>query len=59
MTVGTDYEPVLLTHPGRTSPVTLDEYQAEGGYAGWVSEGYPLQRWAPAETTPTSVPVGA
>jgi len=31
----------------------------EGGYAGWVSEGYPLQRWAPAETTSASVPVGA
>lgn len=31
----------------------------EGGYAGWVGEGYPLERWAPAETTPTSVPVGA
>ncbi|HZJ54239.1 MAG TPA: hypothetical protein VFD38_08895 [Myxococcaceae bacterium] len=31
----------------------------EGGYGGWVSEGYPLQQWAPAESTSTSVPVGA
>jgi NADH-quinone oxidoreductase subunit F len=29
------YEPVLLTHPGRTSAVSLDEYRAEDGYAGW------------------------
>ena len=25
----------------------------EGGYAAWVSEGYPLQRWVPAGTTAT------
>jgi len=31
----------------------------EGGYAGWVAEGYPLQRWAPAETTSTSLAFGA
>jgi len=31
----------------------------EGGYAGWVAEGYPLQRWSPAETTSTSLAVGA
>jgi rhodanese-related sulfurtransferase len=31
----------------------------EGGYAGWVGEGYPLQIWAPAETTSTSLPAGA
>jgi NADH-quinone oxidoreductase subunit F len=30
-----DYEPVLLPHPGRTTPVSLKEYQAEDGYAGW------------------------
>jgi NADH-quinone oxidoreductase subunit F len=30
-----DYEPVLLTHPGRTTPVSLQEYQSEGGYEGW------------------------
>jgi NADH-quinone oxidoreductase subunit F len=30
-----DYEPVLLTHPGRTIPVSLEEYQSEGGYEGW------------------------
>src|SRR5437868_5947778 len=35
MTVGVDYAPVLLTHPGRTSPVSLKEYQAEDGYVGW------------------------
>ena len=23
----------------------------EGGYDGWVAEGFPLQRWAPGETT--------
>lgn len=31
----------------------------EGGYTGWVAEGYPLQRWSPAETTSTSLVVGA
>jgi rhodanese-related sulfurtransferase len=31
----------------------------EGGYAGWVAEGYPLQRWSPAETTSTSLAFGA
>jgi NADH-quinone oxidoreductase subunit F len=37
VTVGTgvDYERVLLPHPGRTEPLSLEEYQAEGGYAGW------------------------
>ena len=30
----------------------------EGGYAGWVAEGYPLQRWVP-ERPSTSVAVGA
>jgi NADH-quinone oxidoreductase subunit F len=35
MTVGLDYEPVLLTHPGRGTPVSLKEYEAEGGYVGW------------------------
>src|SRR5437868_14557865 len=35
MTVGVDYAPVLLSHPGRTTPVSLSEYQAEDGYAGW------------------------
>jgi NADH-quinone oxidoreductase subunit F len=35
MTVALDYKPVLLTHPGRSSPVSLDEYQAEDGYEGW------------------------
>ena len=29
------YEPVLLTHPGRSTPVSLEEYQAEGGYEAW------------------------
>jgi len=31
----------------------------EGGYAGWVAEGYPLQRWSAAETTSTSLAIGA
>jgi NADH-quinone oxidoreductase subunit F len=35
MSVSVDYTPVLLTHPGRTEPVTLEEYQAEDGYSGW------------------------
>jgi NADH-quinone oxidoreductase subunit F len=35
VSVAVDYAPVLLTHPGRTTPVSLDEYQAEDGYAGW------------------------
>jgi len=35
VTVALEYEPVLLTHPGRTAPVSLSEYQAEGGYVGW------------------------
>ena len=30
-----EYAPVLLQHPGRTSPVSLEEYQDEGGYVGW------------------------
>jgi NADH-quinone oxidoreductase subunit F len=35
VTVAVEYAPVLLTHPGRTTPVSLDEYQAEDGYSGW------------------------
>jgi NADH-quinone oxidoreductase subunit F len=35
MTVAVDYAPVLLAHPGRTTAVSLREYQAEDGYAGW------------------------
>src|SRR3982074_2946370 len=35
MTVGGDYVPGLLTQPGRTSAVSLKEYQAEDGYVGW------------------------
>ena len=31
----------------------------EGGYAAWVSEGYPLQQWVPAETTSTSLAFGS
>ncbi|HUM11516.1 MAG TPA: hypothetical protein VLT82_11245 [Myxococcaceae bacterium] len=31
----------------------------EGGYSGWVAEGYPLQRWVPAETASTSLVYGA
>ena len=30
----------------------------QGGYAGWVSEGYPLQRWVPAETSATALALG-
>src|SRR3984893_6257333 len=33
--LGLSYVPVLLTHPGRTTPVSLEEYQSEDGYAGW------------------------
>jgi NADH-quinone oxidoreductase subunit F len=35
MSVAVEYTPVLLTHPGRTTAVSLDEYSAEDGYAGW------------------------
>jgi NADH-quinone oxidoreductase subunit F len=35
VTVAIDYTPVLLTHPGRTTPVSLEEYQADEGYGGW------------------------
>src|SRR5712692_6889873 len=35
MSAALDYAPVLLPHPGRTTPVSLDEYRAEDGYAGW------------------------
>ncbi len=35
MSVELNYARVLLTHPGRTTPVSLDEYRAEDGYAGW------------------------
>jgi len=35
MSVALNYVPVLLPHPGRTGPVSLDEYRAEDGYAGW------------------------
>lgn len=31
----------------------------EGGYAAWVSEGYPLQRWVPAERTSASLVFGS
>ncbi|HZX43884.1 MAG TPA: hypothetical protein VFE93_18740 [Myxococcaceae bacterium] len=30
----------------------------EGGYAAWVAEGYPLQRWEPVEASSTSLAVG-
>ena len=29
-----DYQPILLPNPGRTTAVTLKEYQARGGYTG-------------------------
>src|ERR1700694_105086 len=35
MSVALNYAPVLLPHPGRTTAVSLDEYRAEDGYAGW------------------------
>ncbi len=30
----------------------------EGGYAGWVAEGFPLQRWAPVEATAAALAFG-
>ncbi len=30
-----DYRPMLLPHPGRTTPVMLEEYRQAGGYQGW------------------------
>src|SRR5919205_2329604 len=47
MSVAVDFEPVLLPHPGRTTPVTLPEYEAENGYSGW--------RKALTEMTPDGV----
>src|SRR6266568_5025992 len=35
MSTALDYAPVLLPHPGRTAPLSLEEYRAEDGYAGW------------------------
>jgi NADH-quinone oxidoreductase subunit F len=37
VTVATDvdFERVLLPHPGRSEPLSLEEYRAEFGYAGW------------------------
>src|SRR2546425_9125900 len=35
MSTALDYAPVLLPHPGRTTPLSLEEYRAEEGYAGW------------------------
>jgi len=35
MAVALDYKPVLLAHPGRTTPVSLQEYESEGGYSAW------------------------
>src|SRR3954453_6736662 len=29
------YKPMLIPHPGRTTPVELEEYRSEGGYQGW------------------------
>src|SRR5579859_5536643 len=46
MSVALNYARVLLTHPGRTTPVSLSEYRAEDGYAGWrkaVTEMAPEQ----------------
>ena len=30
-----DYKPLLIPHPGRPTPVMLEEYRQEGGYRGW------------------------
>jgi NADH-quinone oxidoreductase subunit F len=32
---GIDYQRVLLPHPDRSEPLSLEEYQSEGGYAAW------------------------
>jgi NADH-quinone oxidoreductase subunit F len=31
-----DYKPILLPHPGRETPLSLEEYRAEHGYEGWI-----------------------
>ncbi len=31
----------------------------EGGYERWVAEGYPLQRWVPAEAPQTALALGS
>ncbi|MGI9147679.1 MAG: NADH-quinone oxidoreductase subunit NuoF [Chloroflexota bacterium] len=46
-TAAVNYAPTLLTHPGRTTPISLAEYQAEAGYVGW--------RKALTEMTPEQV----
>jgi NADH-quinone oxidoreductase subunit F len=46
VSVDLDYEPVLLTHPGRTARVSLEEYQAEGGYVAWRKA---LEKMAPEQ----------
>src|ERR1700674_1076225 len=35
MSAALEYAPVLLSHPGRTTPVSLEEYQSQEGYVGW------------------------
>ena len=30
----------------------------QGGYAAWVAEGYPLQRWNPDERVETALALG-
>ncbi len=30
-----DYQPLLLAHAGRPTPLSLEEYQAEDGYTAW------------------------
>ncbi len=29
------YKPILIPHPGRATPIELEEYRREGGYRGW------------------------
>lgn len=31
----------------------------QGGYDGWVAEGYPLQRWTPTQTAGAALLLGS
>src|SRR5205823_5606740 len=31
-----EYQPLLLAHAGRATPLSLQDYRAEGGYEGWA-----------------------
>jgi NADH-quinone oxidoreductase subunit F len=48
VSIASTYEPVLLTHPGRTEALSLDEYRAEDGWKGWE---HALREMTPQQVT--------